>query len=288
MMRIFVAGGSGVVGRLLLPKLLKAGHEVVAITRSSHHANVMKSLGARVLIADVFHRESILAAVTTAKPDAIIHQLTSLRDMNFAETSRIRKGGTQNLVFAALAAGVNRIVAQSISWAYEPGDRPASEEVALDVNAPEPRKRMVNSICALETAVKGMPEYVILRYGLFYGPGTWYERNGFIAEQVLCQKVAATDGVSSFIHVEDAASAAILALKWPSGPVNIVDDEPASAAEWLPVYANALGAPRPIYKSGKERGERGALNTKARFQYDWQPMYPTWRSGFLQSLSVVK
>ncbi|NOU73002.1 NAD-dependent epimerase/dehydratase family protein, partial [Paenibacillus sp. LMG 31458] len=268
-MRIFVAGGSGAVGRLLLPKLLQAGHEVVAITRSESNARVMARLGVSVLVADVYDRENVITAVAEVRPDVVIHQLTSLSTMNFAENSRIRKEGTRNLVDAALAAGVKRIVAQSISWAYEPGERPASEDIPLDVNAPEPRNRLVDGVVALERAVVEMPEYVILRYGMFYGQGTWNERNGHIAEQVLRKEVPATDGVSSFIHVEDAANAAVLALGWPSGPVNIVDDEPAAATEWLPVYACALGAPKPDYKPGRERGERGASNAKARLEYGW-------------------
>ncbi|GGD84842.1 NAD-dependent epimerase/dehydratase family protein [Paenibacillus nasutitermitis] len=283
-MRIFVAGGSGAVGRLLLPKLLQAGHEVVAITRSEQNAHVMTSVGVRVLVADIYDREAIIAAVSEARPDVVIHQLTSLSAMDFAENSRIRKEGTRNLVDAALAAGVKRIVAQSISWAYEPGEGPASEDAPLDVNAPEPRNSMVGGVAALERAVAKMPEYVILRYGKFYGPGTWYERNGHIARQVLGKEVPATDGVSSFIHVEDAANAALLALGWPSGPVNIVDDEPAAMAEWLPVYASAMGAPKPDYKPGRERGECGAKNAKARIEYGWEPIYPTWRSGFARSL----
>lgn len=283
-MRIFVAGGSGVVGRLLLPKLLQAGHEVVAMTRSERNARVMASMGVSVVVADVYDLENVFTVVAEARPDAVIHQLTSLSTMNFAENTRIRKEGTRNLVDAALAAGVKRIVAQSISWAYEPGERPASEDIPLDVNAPEPRNRLIDGVVALERAVVEMPEYVILRYGMFYGPGTWRERNGHMAEQVLRKEVPATDGVSSFIHVEDAANAAVLALGWPSGPVNIVDDEPAAATEWLPVYASALGAPKPDYKPGRERGERGASNTKARLEYGWEPIYPTWRSGFARSL----
>ena len=282
-MRIFVAGGSGAVGRRLLPKLLQAGHEIAAITRSERNADAMRRLGARAMLADVYDRDAVLAAVDEVRPDAVIHQLTSLSEMNFSENSRIRKEGTRNLVEAARAAGVTRIVAQSISWTYEPGDGPATENIPLDLNATEPRVRMVDAVASLEQAVTALPEYVILRYGMFYGPGTWYERTGHIAEQVLRKEIPATDGVRSFIHVEDAANAAVLALGWPSGPVNIVDDEPASAAQWLPVYARALGAPEPDYIPGMERGERGASNAKARVEYGWEPMFPTWRSGFSRS-----
>lgn len=284
-MKVFVAGSTGAVGRLLVPKLIRAGHEVIALTRNLQRIQVVQSMGVRALVADVFDREAVMAAVREARPDAVIHQLTALSAMDFAENARIRKEGTRNLVDAALAAGVKRIVAQSISFAYEPGGRPASEDVPLDVNAPEPRKRTVDGVVALEQTAMEMPEHVILRYGAFYGPGTWRDRDGLIAEQVLRKEVPATDGISSFIHVEDAANAALLALDWPSGPVNIVDDEPAAGTQWLPVYASALGAPKPEYKPGCERGERGASNAKARREYGWEPLYPTWRSGFARSLA---
>lgn len=284
-MRIFVAGGSGAVGRQLLPRLLQAGHEVAAITRSESNAHAMRRLGARAMLTDVYDREAVIAAMAEVQPDAVIHQLTSLSDMNFSENSRIRREGTRNLVEAALAAGVTRIVAQSISWTYEPGDGPATENIPLDLNAPEPRVKMVEAVASLEQAVAALPEYVILRYGMFYGPGTWYERTGHIAEQVLRKEMPATDGIRSFIHVEDAANAAVLALGWPSGPVNIVDDEPASAAQWLPIYARALGAPEPEYIPGIERGERGASNSRARVEYGWEPTFPTWRTGFSRSLN---
>lgn len=284
-MKLFIAGATGAVGRLLLPKLLRAGHEVIAITRNKRHIRTMESMGARALIADVFDREAVITTVREARPDAVIHQLTALSAMDFAENSRIRKEGTRNLVDAALAAGVDRIVAQSISFVYEPGEQPASEDVSLDVNAPEPRKSTVDGVVALKRTSMEMQEHVILRYGLFYGPGTWLDRNGLIAEKVLRKEVPATDGISSFIHVEDVANAAFLALDWPSGTVNIVDNEPATGTHWLPVYASALGAPKPDYKPGLERGERGASNIKARREYRWEPLYPTWRSGFFRSLA---
>ena len=283
-MKIFVAGSTGVIGRLLLPKLVQAGHEVTGMTHSVDHAAFIRRMGAEPVVADAFDREAVRTAVAKARPDTVIHQLTSLGSWNLEDNARIRTIGTRNLVDAALAAGVERLVAQSISWAYEPGDRPATENVPLDVHAPLPRKTTIDGVVALERAVAEMPRHVILRYGMLYGPGTWYDQNGIMAERIRQKQVAATDGVHSFLHVEDAANAALLALEWPSGPVNVVDDEPAAGIDWLPVYAKALDAPEPEVQPGSNRGERGASNDKARREYGWIPRYPTWRSGFVQSL----
>jgi len=279
-MKIFVAGSTGVVGRLLLPKLVHAGHEVIGMTRTTERKGVIQATGARSVVLDAFDREAMISVFTEIRPEVVIHQLTSLSQRDFSENSKIRVEGTQNLVDAALAVGVKRMVAQSISWAYEPGEAPASEEVPLDILSPMPRKRMIDSINVLERTVAEIPHHVIVRYGIFYGPGTWYDHNGFMAEEVRGRKVPATEGVTSFIHVEDAANAALLALDWPSGTVNIVDDEPARGIEWLPVYADALGALNPDVQHGSNRGERGASNAKARNHYGWRPIYPTWRTGW--------
>lgn len=286
-MRIFVAGATGAVGRFLLPKLIRAGHEVIGITQSESKKSIIEKTGAKALVTDVFDREAIQSALGESQPEVVIHQLTSLSSRNFSDNTRIRKEGTQNLVDAALSAGVKRIIAQSISWAYEPGKRPATEEAALHVIAEEPRKSTIDGIVALENAVMEVPQYVILRYGMFYGPGTWYEHNGFMAEQIQQRQVPATEGVTSFLHVEDAAEAALMALHWPSGPVNIVDDEPARGIDWLPVYAQAIGAPIPVTLSNSNAWERGASNRKARQEYGWKPLYPTWRTGFTNSLNPL-
>ncbi|MFD0695648.1 NAD-dependent epimerase/dehydratase family protein [Paenibacillus sp. GCM10027628] len=279
-MKILVAGASGAVGRSLLPLLVEAGHEVVGMTRNPAYVERLQSVGVQPVLVDVLDREAVFAALQETKPQTVIHQLTSLSVRNFADNARIRIEGTRNLVDAAQSVGVRRMIAQSISWAYVPGDGPATEEEALDLDAPAPRQQTVQGIQALEQTVADMPEYVILRYGLFYGPGTWYAPSGFMAEQVRNQGLPETDGISSFIHVDDAARAAYLALNWPTGPVNIVDNEPAHGTEWLPIYAAAIGAPKPQAQVPGQRWERGASNAKAREQYGWEPLYPSWRVGF--------
>jgi len=125
-----------------------------------------------------------------------------------------------------------------------------------------------------------MERGIILRYGMLYGPETWYASDGSVAEQVRNGQLPADEGITSFLHIDDAARAALLALDWPGGIVNIVDDEPAPATVWLPVYAAALGAPAPSVKREQPRGARGAVNTKARHLLHWQPLYPNWREGF--------
>ncbi|SMF73550.1 Nucleoside-diphosphate-sugar epimerase [Paenibacillus uliginis N3/975] len=284
-MKIFVAGATGVIGRLLLPALVQAGHEVIGMTHNKDRIDMIQSLGAQAVIADALDRDSIISTVASVQPEVIIHQLTSLNNWNVSDNARIREIGTRNLVDAGKAANVSRFIAQSISWAYEPGEGYASEEIPLDLNAPYPRKTTVDGIISLERAVAEISNHVILRYGMLYGRDTWYDRKGVIAEKVTTKQMQATEGITSFLHVEDAANAALLALDWPSGPINIVDDEPATGIEWLPVYAEALGAPKPNHNEGSNRGERGASNAKARIEYGWKPLYPTWRTGFYQSLS---
>ncbi|WDL98082.1 NAD-dependent epimerase/dehydratase family protein [Alicyclobacillus sp. ALC3] len=286
-MRIFVAGATGVVGRLLIPKLVHANHEVTGMTRTAERKAIIEGLGAHAVTGDALDREGIRSLLEDIKPEVVIHQLTSLADRDFVQNTRIRVNGTRNLVDASLQSGVDRMIGQSVAWAYEAGAGPASEEVPLDIVAPAPRRSLLEGIVALEQAVSKVPQHVILRYGLFYGPGTWYAGDGFMAAQVRQQRVAATAGVTSFIHVEDAANAAFLALDWPTCTVNIVDDEPASGMDWLPVYAHALGAPLPVAQTEHEPWERGASNEKARRELGWQPMYPTWRTGLPTSVRSI-
>ncbi|MBT2225304.1 NAD(P)-dependent oxidoreductase [Nonomuraea sp. NEAU-A123] len=288
-MHVFVAGASGAVGRLLVPLLIGAGHRVTGGSRSDAGLESLRAQGATPVRLDVFDAAGTRRALADVAPDAIIHQLTALSGGALAENSRIRRVGTRNLVDAAKEAGVGRIVAQSIAWAYAPGDAPATESVPLDVGAPEPRAGMVGGVHALEEASAELEHHVILRYGMFYGPGTWYSPDGLAAARLRGEpaagfpgKLVANDAVTSFLHVADAARAAVAALDWPSGPVNVVDDEPAPAFEWLPVLAKAVGAPvpGPDGRAGRAGWERGADNGLARATLGWRPVHPTWRTGF--------
>ncbi|MBU8589883.1 NAD(P)-dependent oxidoreductase [Priestia megaterium] len=284
-MKIIVAGGTGVIGRSMLPRLVREGHEVFAMTKDRKSDEFLKGIGVTPVRADALDNNAVLAAFQKVQPEVVIHQLTSLGSVNLEDNAKIRIIGTRNLVDASKAVGTKKIIVQSLAFTYEPGSTPATEDVPLDFEAPNPRKINVDGVAALESAATELPEYVILRYGLLYGSGTWYDKEGMIGQEVLKGKVKATDSITSFLHVEDAAQAAVEALKWPSGPINIVDDEPASGKEWLPVFASVIGAPAPEKEDGSERGERGASNAKAKKEYGWKPIYSTWRIGFNQLLN---
>ncbi len=282
-MKILLAGATGAIGRLLVPLLVAAGHEVAGTTRHAEKREQIAASGARPVVADALDREAMFAALRAERPDVVIHQFTDLRGRDFAGNSRLRIEGTRNLVDAALAAGVQRMIAQSIAWIYVPGQRPASEDEPLDLGASASRRATVAAVRTLEEAVAEMPVGVVLRYGVLYGPGTWYSRDGWFTERVRRGEVAATGGVTSFLHVADAAQAALQALDWPAGPLNIVDDEPAAGTDWLPLYASLVGAPPPPVKPGAEGWERGASNARAR-SLGWRPQYPTWREGFKEAV----
>ncbi|EJR54764.1 hypothetical protein IIM_01704 [Bacillus cereus VD107] len=279
-MKIFVAGATGVIGRNLLPMLINEGHTVYAMIRSDSQKESLKNLGVLPVIADVFNRKEVFSVLKETLPDVVIHQLTALSTWNLEDNARIRIEGTRNLVDAAKNVGVKKIITQSISWAYESGDKLATETDPLDFYAPMPRQVTINGIAKLEETVSELPEAVILRYGTLYGPGTWYAENGVFANQVRNNEIIATDGMSSFIHVEDAARAAVLALDWSSGIVNIVDDSPVTSKEWLPIYAAAIEAPEPKVQVWKNSWERGASNNKARKEYGWKPLFPSWSEWF--------
>lgn len=283
-MRIFLAGATGVIGRLLLPLLVEAGHEVAGTTRRAERLERIAAAGGQPVLVDVLDRQATFAALAAARPDVVIHQLTDLSTRDFAANSRVRVEGTRNLVDAALAVGVSRMIAESIAWVCAPGQGPAREDEPLDLDAPPPRGELVTAVQALEQAVAELPVGIVLRYGLLYGPGTWYTRDGPVTDQVRRGEIQATDGVASFLHVADAAWAARAALAWPAGLLNIVDDVPAAGTEWLPLYARLVGAPPPPVRPGAAAWERGASNARAR-QLGWQPRYPTWRDGFTAVLA---
>ncbi|MET9876972.1 NAD(P)-dependent oxidoreductase [Actinacidiphila glaucinigra] len=285
-MHVFVAGATGAVGRRLVPLLLADGYDVTGISRTAAGAERIRQQGAAAVQADVLDREALRRVMATAAPDAVVHQLTDLSDADGEATDRLRREGTANLVDAAVAAGVTRIVAQSIAWAYAPGEGPADESAPLDLGAAPPRLGLVAGVRALEEKAAEAETAVLLRYGILYGPGTWYAPGGPVAAALagdasarFLGSVEADLSVMSFLHVLDAARAAVAALGWPSGPVNIVDDEPAQAREWLPALARALRVPAPEPVAGRLEWARGASNGLARSR-GWRPGHPSWRSGF--------
>jgi len=278
-MRIFLAGATGAVGRRLVPLLVAGGHTVTAMTRRPDRAGALRALGAEPVVADAYDADALAAAVSAARPDAIVHQLTDLAAADSSANARLRIHGTRNLVDAASGAGVRRIVAQSIAWCYEPGDAPADEAVALDLRAAEPRRTTVLGVAALERAARELPEWVVLRYGTLYGPGTWFAADGARADDARAGRLRANGDVTSFVHVDDAAAAAALALDWPSGAVNVCDDEPAAGRDWMPAFCTAVGAPPPATEEGRAPWARGAVNHRAR-ELGWTPARASWRDGF--------
>jgi nucleoside-diphosphate-sugar epimerase len=312
-MDIFLAGATGAVGRALVPRLVERGHTVTGTTRSPEKADALRALGAEPVILDGLDRDAVLAAVAAARPDAIVHQMTALSELSdmrrfareFAVTNRLRTEGTDNLLAAARAAGVQRVVAQSFAgWPYERrGGAVKTEDDPLDPAPPAQLRTTLEAIRHLERAVTAHGG-VALRYGGFYGPGTGIAPGGEQWAMVRARKfpvVGDGAGVWSFIHIEDAAAATVAALeRWTPGEVyNVVDDEPAPVREWLPALAAAIGArpPRHVPRFvARLMGEhvvalmceiRGASNAKARAVLDWAPAVPTWREGFAAEVSEL-
>jgi nucleoside-diphosphate-sugar epimerase len=258
--RLFVAGATGVIGRRLVPMLVGAGHEVVGMTREPERQALLRELGAEAVVCDAFDADELAAAVAAAQPEVVFHELTDLpRSVNprrlaeeLAGNARLRREGTRNLVAAAEAAGARRLVAQSIAFAYAPrGPSVVEEDAPLNLAGPDDWRPSVEAVAELERRVLGSStvDGIVLRYGFFYGRDTAYAPDGGIAAMVWRRRfpiVGRGTGYTSFVHVDDAARATVLAVeRGAPGIYNVVDDEPAPVSEWLPEYARAVGAPRP-------------------------------------------
>ena len=310
-MRVFLAGATGVIGRALVPQLREAGHDIVGMTRSEKRADELSRHGVEAVVCDAFDADGVNRAVADARPDAVINQLTDIpKALNprksseqFEMNDRLRTEGSRNLMRAAEAAGARRAVAQSIAFAYAPGKTLREEDDDLFDGGPEHWSRTVAALRALEQATLGTPgvEGIVLRYGYFYGPGTSYAGDGSTAAMVRKRAFPVVGGgkaVFSFIHVDDAASAAVAALDHgPPGIYNVVDDDPATLSEWLPEYAAALEArpPRKVPRlvariaAGKlavymMTELQGATNAKAKRELGWEPRWKSWRQGFRGAL----
>ena len=277
-MRIFIAGGSGVLGRAVIPLLTAAGHQVTATTRSASKTAVVSGLSATPVVVDALDRDAVMQAVGQGHPDAVVNLLTDLSTGDSSSNARLRIDGTRNLVDAAKGAGASRIVAESISWVYPAGVTPATETEPLDPDTTEPRRTTISAVAALESTARELPEHVVLRFGQLYGPGTWYSRDGRYGQDARAGLLPATETVASFIHTSDAAQAIFLALGWPSGIWNVVDDEPVRGHEWAPRFAAAVGASEPTLSESGNIG-RPVSNARAR-DNGLVLQYPSWRDGF--------
>jgi len=311
-MRVFVAGATGAIGSPLVSALVRRGHEVTGTTRSADRARALEAAGARPAVVDALDGEAIARAVAEAEPDAIVHELTAIPaefnprrfDQAFAQTNRLRTEGTEHLIAAAEAAGVRRFISQSFAaWVYaRQGSWVKAEGDALDDDPPTQVRRTLEAIHFVERATLDGPfEGIALRYGWFYGPGSGVSGTGPMADAVRRRRfpiVGSGMGVWSFIHVVDAAETTALAVECGEpGVYNVADDEPAPVREWLPVYANAIGAPPPLrlpkWLGRLFGGElsvtmmtelRGASNAKARRAFGWELRYPSWRVGFREGI----
>ncbi|MFI9580570.1 NAD-dependent epimerase/dehydratase family protein [Streptomyces sp. NPDC052236] len=301
-MRVLVAGATGVVGHPLVGALRARGHQVSALVRAASRAEAPDADA--VVTADALDREALLSAVSAARPEVIVHQMTAFRLLGddpagaFALTARLRTEGTANLIAAARAAGARRLVAQSIAFAAAPAGEPVLDEDApLYLQAPDPGwAATVGAVAELERLVLGSPDLagVVLRYGALYGAGTAYARTGGTGQSVLAGRLplpGGASGITSFLHVEDAVGAAVSAVESDAvGLFHVTDDDPAPAAQWLPHYARTLGGPPPRtipaalaprllgwFTAHQLTAARGAANARARTALGWKPLRPSWR-----------
>lgn len=300
-MRVLVAGGGGVIGQRLVPQLVARGHEVTATTTSAGKTGSVERLGARAVVMDGLDAASVGEAVAAARPDVIVHQMTAIAgkadfrhpERMFATTIRLRTEGTDHLMAAAEATGVKHVVAQSYaSWnGIREGGWVKTEDDPLD-----PGHLATASLRHIEDAV--LPTGgAVLRYGWLYGPGASDGLVGPLSKRQF-PLVGGGAGYTSWVHVDDVASATVQAVEErASGVFNIVDDEPAPVSEWLPYLAGCLGAKPPMrvpaWLVRALMGEfvvwmmtegRAFSNAKARAQLGWEPRYPSWRQGFKESL----
>ncbi len=307
-MKVFLAGASGAIGTPLLTRLVDAGHDVTALARTTERAQQLRAAGASAAIADALDAEALRAAVLSAEPEVVVNQLTALpatiRPRHYAAdlaaTNLLRREAYPVIARAAAEAGARRVISQSVAFMLDPsGPAVADESAPMYRNPPKSTREAIESMKVLEDATLQTPgiEGLVLRYGFFYGAGQ-LAPGGSMAEDVRKRRlpvVASGDGRFSFIHVEDAADATILALDHGApGIYNVADDEPAPQREWVPGLAQIMGAgaPRhvPLWLAKLVAGPmalgavslRGADNTKARTAFGWAPTRPTWREGFAE------
>lgn len=312
-MRVFVAGSTGAIGRVLVPQLIESGHEVVALVRNDQKAQTLLAAGAKVAIADALNKEELTEAIRKTEPEVIIHQLTALAhagnfkklDDEFVVTNRFRTEVTDTLLAAARLVGARRFIAQSFcGWPFAREGGPVkTEEDPLDPNPPTNFTKILTAIRYLEDMVRMTVdlEAIALRYGLFYGPGTGIAKDGPVIKLVrkrMMPIVGDGAGIWSFIHIHDAARATVAAISNGSpGIYNVVDDEPAPVSTWLPALADAVGAKQPyrvpVWLGKLAIGEggvsmmtkiRGGSNAKAKRELGWELDYPSWRRGFVEGL----
>ena len=302
-MKFFIAGGTGAIGRPIIEQLLAKGHSVVALTRSADQSQALVERGIEPAVADVFDPDAVKAVLNRVQPEVVIETLTALPRSYTAEAmraaapfnTRIRLEGGANVLAAAQAAGVRRYVRQSIAFWAIPGPGLADEETPLAFDASPAVAADARVVNELEQSLLGTPdiEGIVMRYGFFYGPGTWFNPDGDVARQVREQQfpiVGDGDGVWSWLHIEDAAIATVAAAERGNpGIYLIANDQPLAVREWLPAFARFLNAPPPprmsvedaLINSGADAiyygtRLRGVSNAKAKRELGFQPRRLEW------------
>lgn len=300
-MKVFIAGATGAVGRPLCRQLIERGHEVVGMTRSPDRADELEASGVNAVVADALDPDAVAAALASARPGAVASQLTDLpsemidAEQKYPDNDRARLEGTANLLAGARECGARRFIAQSLAFAYHPdgGPRPATENERLYADAPEPFGASARGLVRMESEVceaEGIAG-VVLRYGFFYGPGTWFAPGGSAIGELRKRrlpKVGSGDGLWSMCHVEDAAGACVAAVESDtSGVFNVCDDRPIRSAELIEAIARIAGTPRPLrvpaFLARWIAGEytvylmcdvRAASNEGIKRELGWKPSYP--------------
>ena len=309
-MRIFVAGGTGAIGRPLVEALVAAGHGVTVFSRSAERVAALGLAEVEPAVGDALSPDDVMRAVQHAQPEVVINQLTNLAQSanplavkrGFDQTSRLRQEASGTLVNAARAAGARRVIAQSISFAYRPGPGVRTEADPLWTDASGQIGRLAGSLATLESVTTGDSaiEGVVLRYGSFYGAGTYFAPGGLYASMIAKRRLPIPgngDGVFGLVHVDDAAAATVAALDGPVGVFNVVDDVPAPASEWIPFVARLLGAkpphhvPEAVARVGAGKflaymmcDQPAVSNERARTALGWSPRFPDWHDGLRSAL----
>jgi nucleoside-diphosphate-sugar epimerase len=304
-MRVFVTGATGVLGRHLVPGLVAAGHEVTATTRTPGKVARLREAGAEPVVVDGLDREAVIAAAQAAAPEVIVHEMTALANLRnlrkpdrvFAATNELRTRGTDNLLAAAARAGTSRVIAQGYAGAgpdKRSGGALKTEEDPLDLQPIPGAVQMPAAITYVDKTVPlEAPEGIVLRYGALYGPGASDPLVEMVRKRQL-PVIGGGTGIWSFTEITDAAAATLAAVGYGApGIYNVVDDDPAPVAEWLPYLAQVAGAKPPLrvpawlgrllagqFVVAQMTSSRGSSNEKARKQLGWVPRYPSWREGF--------
>lgn len=266
------------LGTKLTKRLIEEGYEVAGLTTSEKGKEKLDNAVVKAYIGNILEYDTIEKSIGDFKPDIIMNEITDLKQVDMSANTKVRIEGTRNLVEAAIKHDVPHIQSQSIVFVYEAGDTLATEETSLDYDASGDRKITVDGVEGLEKESARLNKHVILRYGLLYGPGTWYGKDGMIYNQFINGEVTMTDGVQSFIHIDDAVEIAIQALNFESGVYNVADDEPVKGDDWAKWYANELNVTPTLNIEPAAPFERGVTNKKFKDQ-GGKLIYTTWKDG---------